>query len=175
MRTSTTQVSTEVPFFKAAAKIRTVAALSGTRCRKPLHHRVQSIAVDLAIRVARNVRHIDEPYGNKRLRELLAAMLLQGLLVQPAVRHDECPDLVDAEPIRHAERRRIADAIERPERASSIVRRLTLSPPRFTISFLRPLMTSMLSSVRYPISPVSKYPSRMPFLFAPDGQDSDSR
>src|SRR5262245_32005771 len=149
---STTQVITEVPFFKATrgqkpflsghsgarASERTrnpeanaghapgfrVPAFGRPRndgeqselCCETLHHCVQSTAVDLAIRVARNVRDIDEPYGNMRLREPLAAVLLQGLLVQSAVRHDECPDLLDAEPIRHAERCRIADAIKRPER-----------------------------------------------------------
>jgi hypothetical protein len=33
-------------------------------------------------------------------------VLLQRLLVLPAVRHDKCPDFINAEPIRHTERRR---------------------------------------------------------------------
>src|SRR5262245_15494433 len=50
-----------------------------------------------------------------RLREPLASMLLHGLLVQPPVRLDECPRLVNTEIIRDAEDRGVADAITRRE------------------------------------------------------------
>jgi hypothetical protein len=93
-----------------------MAPRSGTRCREAFHHRVQSTAIDLAIRVARNVRNVDEPYGNMCLLEPLATVLLQSLLVEPAVRDDNRPDLVNAVPVRHAEHCRVADAIKRLER-----------------------------------------------------------
>src|SRR5215475_3650032 len=64
-------------------------SIARARPHEPLHYPVHSTAIDLAIRVARNVRDVDEPYGNMRLREPLAAMLVQRLLVQPSVRHDK--------------------------------------------------------------------------------------
>src|SRR4029453_4825804 len=125
MWTSTTQVMAGVLFFKADPAhagiqriIDAIELLAGsplargrtsiarTRPHEPLHHRVQSTAIDLAIRVARNVRDVDEPYGNIPLREPVAAVLLQRLLVLPAVRHDKRPDFINAEPNRYTERRR---------------------------------------------------------------------
>ncbi len=125
MWTSTTQVMAGVLFFKADPAhagiqriIDAIELLAGsplargrtsiarTRPHEPLHYRVQSTAIDLAIRVARNVRDVDEPYGNIPLREPIAAVLLQRLLVLPAVRHDKRPDFINAEPNRYTERRR---------------------------------------------------------------------
>ena len=98
MWTSTTQVMAGVLFFKADPAhagiqriIDAIELLAGsplargrtsiarTRPHEPLHYRVQSTAIDLAIRVARNVRDVDEPYGNIPLREPIAAVLLQRL------------------------------------------------------------------------------------------------
>jgi hypothetical protein len=105
------------------------------------------MAVYLSARRAGELGDIDKANRNLGLKKPFSAVPMQRLLVQIVDRYCKRPDFLDTELTWHREREGLTHTVVIHKHLFD-KRGLTFSPPRFKVSFFRPVITNVSSSVR---------------------------